>query len=330
MCWIGCACFGVLLTASVATAQSAMRTWTSRSGHAIEAEWITVTHRALKRADGEPIPPETRVIQRRPDGTRFAIALAELSLDDRAYVLAHLTGMALPKDGDEVADDAGTRASGEPEASAVADVGGDPVANRQTAAAQLLALGKRFEAEGAAADAVAALDRAIALDSENAAAYQVRARLLVAQRRMSEAAHDCDDAFTLDPAYGAGTDTPAAFPWPGADWDALLRVLDDTVEASPADWGAHALRGILYGWRRFPALGMLSLNEAIDMNPYSPLCRFVRARLRADIGDAPGALADLRQLLARAPHLRACVAETPAFAALRADPEFQALVARQP
>jgi len=232
--------------------------------------------------------------------------------------------------GAQVSDAALIKATGIPVVSLERGCYLTPLTDRRLMGVLFLAIGEIFQKEGAIEEALLAYNRSIALDEKNVEAYQTRARCSMSLARYGDVMRDCDAAFRLNPMYGTGPDTLRTFPWPGADWDALMSRLDKVVEDQPGDWGAHGLRGILYSWRGFTALGMQSLNEALDMNPYSTLCRVTRAQLRTDIGAREGALEDLRQALEMAPHLRAYVAGLGGFSVWHTDPDYLRLITSHP
>jgi len=163
-------------------------------------------------------------------------------------------------------------------------------------AATLRRRGRALSMLGRGPEALAAFDRALALDDKSAEGWAWRGESHLLAGLREPARRDLDRAAALDPK------------WP---WGRLLRAVclltegdTDGAEKELAAAGglseAALVSALLEGQRGAAQKGWDALNPVLASRPSGPLFA-VRALLRLGLGDLPGALADLNEAAEREP-----------------------------
>lgn len=237
--------------------------------------------------------------------------LAEIAIEDRA-VLRRRTARLLrrgPPTTDEIdAESLFDRASAAPpdrSAQAIADLDRAIALRPSFAAAYVLRGLLRFRSEGSAASAAALrdFDTAIALCPTDAIAYNNRGLIHRARGDLHAARRDYDQAVRLLPGYAGALVNRGLIQRALGDSAAALADFDAAVIADPDFAPAYIERGLL---RR--SLGDLEgaaedYEQAIALAPDSAVAYNNRGALRHATGDSVGALADYEQAIALDPDL---------------------------
>lgn len=203
------------------------------------------------------------------------------------------------------------------------------VAGYRGRAAAYLALGRR-------PDALADLDHAVTLKSDDPALLAERADVLFRQKSYTRAVEDCDRVLSLDPGWApvrglrgechaALGDTSAALvdfaaaiegdPDHAADYllaranlslqsgnfAACITDCEVVLRIAPDTAAAYQTRGLASREAGHPAAAALDFTQALRVAPTSVLARIARAMTRHDLGQYEDAITDCDEVLRLAP-----------------------------
>ena len=150
-------------------------------------------------------------------------------------------------------------------------------------------------------EAIAACDRALALDSQRAVAWALRGEAHAGAGRLLDALMDYDRAIALDQTQ------PAIFHLRGAarllqgETEGALADLDKALELAPRDAAALGTRGAaLYNQGRSEA-ALRDLDQAVALEPDVVSHRDTRGLVRLELGRARDAIEDFERVLAADP-----------------------------